>query len=111
MICFTERRGLSEENGSWKTTCIFGRNGRISAFDFASSRVPFQSIVAAVVVKQPQDRLAERRLAGARLADDAERLAVAKLQGHIVDRDKQPVLAGEEPAPAKIVLDPQPCRS
>ena len=45
MICFTDSRGLSEEKGSWKTTCICGRNGRISAFDFASRRSPFQSIV------------------------------------------------------------------
>ena len=45
MICLTDRRGLSDENGSWKTTCICGRNGRISAFDLVSSRLPFQSMV------------------------------------------------------------------
>ena len=94
MICFTDRRGLSDENGSWKTTCMLrperphlGLRFRVEAFALPVDR-------ATVIVQQPQDGLAERGLAGAGLADDAERLAALQSEAHVVDRDQQARSAG-----------------
>ena len=56
---------------------------------------------AAVIVQQLQDGLAERRLAGAGLADDAERLAAPQLQADVVDGDQQARLAAEHACPSR----------
>ena len=46
MICRTDSRGLSEENGSWNTTCMRGRNGRISVFDLVRRGARLSSSIA-----------------------------------------------------------------
>ena len=70
-------RGLSDANGSWKTICIRRRSGRSSASPRCVMSWPSKTIVPAGRLVEAQDRAADRRLAAAGLADEAERLAAA----------------------------------
>ena len=79
-------RGSSEPTESWKTICMLRR----IAF---SSREPQAQQVDAVELdlargrlEQADQRAAERRLAAARLADEADRLAAEDVEVDAVDR-------------------------
>ena len=86
-ICPTRLRGFSDANGSWKTICISRRSGRSrSRRSPCVMSVPRKRIVPSVGLEQPQHRARQRRLAAARLADEAERLALAQRERHVVDR-------------------------
>ena len=80
----TVMRGLSEPNGSWKTICSSRRSGRIAAAvelgDVAAveADAPFAG-------QEAQQRAAERRLAGAGFADDADGLALPQRKRDAVD--------------------------
>ena len=71
----TDIRGLSEPYGSWNTICMSRRNGSIAELQ-ARDRLA-EEHDRPCGGDQPQDRQAERGLAGAGFADDAERLALA----------------------------------
>ena len=74
-ICPTRLRGFSDAYGSWKIICISRRNGRSSRRDSVVMSSPPKRTVPARRLVQPHEQPAERRLAAAGLADDAERLA------------------------------------
>ena len=70
----TRIRGSSELSGSWKTICTSRRNQRSSCGrPGATGRPPNVTVPARGPIESEQDA-SERRLAGAGLADDAERV-------------------------------------
>ena len=83
------KRGLSDAYGFWNTTWMRFRIGSISARESASRSWPSNIALpvdrAAVGLVQAQQRQAERRLARARFADDAERVAGAQLEARALD--------------------------
>ena len=70
-------RGLSDDIGSWKIICRSRRSGRIAASGRWVMSRPSKRDRAGARLDQPHQRAAERRLAGAGFADDADRLAAA----------------------------------
>ena len=87
MISPTVRRGESEPKGSWKTTPRSRRSGRSSARVRRSRGRPAKRDRAGTMEELKQ-RAAERRLAGAGLADDAEGLAAADIERNVIDGDE-----------------------
>ena len=84
--CRRDIRGSSDEYGSWKTICTrrrSSRSARRSACVNVDAADPDRS--ARQRHAGASARRAERRLAGARLADEAERLAAADRQRYVVD--------------------------
>ena len=75
-------RGLSDWYGSWKTICTRRRSGRRVGL---RERLAVEQDLAAGRRLQAEQRAAERRLAAAGLADDAEHLAAPPLQVDAVD--------------------------
>ena len=91
--------GLSDACGSWKTICISRRTERSSRSDsFVISR-PSKRTLPSVACTRPEQRSAEGRLPAARLADEAEHLALPEVERHVVDRLDVSRLASEEPLP------------
>ena len=83
--------GLSEVIGSWKTIAIsVPQYSRIAAGETVEISLPSSSDAAlahdVASGEQAHDRAREHRLARARLADDAERLAPIERERHAVDR-------------------------
>ena len=80
-------RGLSEPNGSWNTICIRRRSGRSCAPRTAGDvgAVEADRARRSGSIRRSAVR-AERRLAAAGLADEAERLAAVDVKRHVVDR-------------------------
>ena len=86
MIEPTVRRGFSDEYGSWKIICISRRSG-LSSFVLRSAiSRPSNLTEPEVGSQQPEQQPRGGRLAAARLADDAERLAALDVEGDAVDR-------------------------
>ena len=72
----------------------------------AGDLAPVEADRARGRLDQLQDRAAERRLAAARLADQAERLAAPDAEADAVDRaDLVDLAVDQEPAPDREVLD------
>ena len=88
MICPTDMRGFSDENGSWKTICMRERSGFIRCREKSSMALPLKEDFAAVVRNQPKQRLAERRLAGAGFANKARAFRAAHGDVETVDRNE-----------------------
>ena len=103
----TVMRGLSDANGSWNTTCmrrrIAAQRRAIGAVD--AGRVHLDA--AGGDGLQCQQRHPERRLARARFADDAERLATLELERRIAHGNE---VALGEPACGGAELDPDVLR-
>ena len=76
-------RGLSDEYGSWKIICSAPPLGGACAWPAA--RWPSTSTSPAGRLVEADDAAPERRLAAARLADEAERLAARDRQVDAVD--------------------------
>ena len=74
----TVMRGLSDEYGSWKTICISRRISRRSLAAERRQLLAHEAHRAARRLQQLEDAVAGRRLARAGLADEAERLALAR---------------------------------
>ncbi len=99
-------RGLSDEYGSWNTTCSSRRHRphlalRSSVVDRAGRA---SWIAPAVGSLQPQDQLAGGRLAAARLADEAERLAARDREADAVDRVHLAAARPNKPCSDRVVL-------
>ena len=77
--------GFSDACGSWKTICRYRRFGRSWRSVRPTSSSPRSFTLPAGRPHQPEQRPAERRLAGARLADQPEHLALAEVERHAVD--------------------------
>ncbi len=84
-ICPTVLRGFSDEYGSWKIICISRRSGRSERCEMREMSLPSKRIVPLVGSRRRSISLRGRRLAAARLADDAERLAAADGQRDVLD--------------------------
>ena len=82
----TRLRGFSDAYGSWKIICISRRNGRSSFRDSCVMSAPSNIDRPARRLVEAHEQAAEGRLAAARLADHAERLAPAHLERDAVDR-------------------------
>ena len=102
-------RGLSEEYGSWKMSCMWRRN-------FLSSPRPQGRQVDLVAVQSKRDASrggrhgaqhgpADRGLARARLADQTEGLALAYLEADPVDRLHHPGCLGKDALAAHREVD------
>ena len=74
-VCADRRRGLSEENGSWKTICIRRRSAVSAAPRGAQHVLAVEADVAAVGLDQAQHGAGGGGLAAAALADEPEGLA------------------------------------
>ena len=86
--------GLSEACGSWKTICARLAKARTGpAWSSASTSAPSKSTRPAVGFDQAQHRAAERALAAAAFADQAQRLAARELETDAV-RPRGPSGAG-----------------
>ena len=84
----TERRGLSEETGSWKIIWTFVRASRTWLWIERRQILALEGDRARRRAGDLHDRPAGRALAAARLADDAERLAAQHVEadaGHRLD--------------------------
>ena len=79
-------RGLSEANGSWNTTWTRLRIARSVLRAASSMRSLPSSIVPAEIGCNAEQGHAQRRLARARFADDAERLAAPQLKRSVAHR-------------------------
>ena len=95
MLC----RGFRLEYGSWKMIWMSRRSGRSSDRLRCVMSLPSKIDLTAGRLQQAGDHPAERGLAAAGLADDAERLALADVERHPVDGLDRPDLALEEDAP------------
>ena len=84
-MSLTAMRGLSEPYGSWKTICNPAASGRICVEGKPAMSLPMKLMRPFEEIRRAQ-RQAERRLARAGFADDAERLARAHRQVDAVDR-------------------------
>ena len=82
------KRGFSDAYGFWNTTWMRRRIGSISRRDSSSRSRPSKQRPAAGRRRQraAQQRQAERGLARARLADDAQRVALAQPEAHALHR-------------------------
>ena len=101
----TRLRGFSDAYGSWKIIIISRLIGRISAWlSFVMSR-PSKMILPPGGIEQAHDAARHRRLAAARLADDAERLAAVDGEGDAVHRlHGGDLLLEDDPAGDREVL-------
>ena len=81
MMSPTVIRGFSEVYGSWKTIWMSRRSRRIAAPCWAYMSTPSKVTLPAVGSSSRISSPAERRLAAAGLADDAEGLALVELEG------------------------------
>ena len=89
MIWRIDMRGLSEAKGSWKTICMRERERPHFPCDcWCGSALPVKEDLAAVGRDEPDQRLAEGRLARARFADEPERLVAAEIEAELVDGDE-----------------------
>ena len=79
-------RGSSEPTESWKTICMSRRIAFSSEPPRAQQVDAVELDLAGGRLEQPQERAAERRLAAARLADEADRLAAEDVEVDAVDR-------------------------
>ena len=80
--CCTVMRGLSDEYGSWKTICTRRRS---AARALGGATWPPTSDLARGRLVEADDAAAERGLAAARLADEAERLAARDREVDAID--------------------------
>ena len=78
MIWPTVLRGFSDEYGSWKIICISRRSGRSWRCESLRDVAAVEADRPGGRVEQAHDQPRRRRLAAARLADDAERLAAVE---------------------------------
>ncbi len=98
-------RGFSDAYGSWNTIWMSRRNGRICLrLRFVMSS-PSKTILPRGRLEQLDDRAAERRLAAAGLADDAERLPRLDAEAHAVDGSHLTDRVLEEAGLDREVLD------
>ena len=104
-ISLTVMRGFSDAYGSWKTIWISRRTGRIGAAVERGDVAAVEDDRARGRLDQPDDRPAERRLAAARLADDAEGLALRDGQIDAVDGAHRPDRVLEDAGLDREVLD------
>ena len=86
MIAPTVMRGLSEAYGSWKMICMSRRSARSSSRVERRDVLALEPDLARGRLDQAQDAAAGRRLAAARFADQAQRLARGEVEAHAVDR-------------------------
>ena len=92
--------GLREVMGSWNTIAISvphsSRYRRLGhADELARPRSAHCRCARRCAGQQAHDRPGEHRLAGARLADDAERVAAVEGERHVVDRPSQAARGAE----------------
>ena len=71
-------RGFSDEYGSWKIICMSRRSGRSCALRQVGDVAALEVIRPAGRLQQPDEQPAGGGLAAARLAHQAERLALAR---------------------------------
>jgi hypothetical protein len=94
-------RGFSDANGSWNTIWMSRRASR-SASPCKREKIPSADPRAAfddrLVAQQLQHRLADRRLAAPRLADERERAPGADRERHAVDRGEETPAAHHQSA-------------
>ena len=76
-ICPTVKRGLSDAYGFWKMIWMRRLYGMNSCGDIDEEVAALEDRLARRRLVQPHQRQPDRRLARARLADEAERLALA----------------------------------
>ena len=106
MMSSTLRRGFSDEIGSWKIIFMRVRVSRSSSPSSFVMSMPSKSTFPDFGARQLHDRLARGRLAAARLADEAERLARLHVEADVGDRvHLEPGAADRELDDE--VLDPQ----
>ena len=98
-------RGLSDAYGSWKTICISRRTSRICAALEARDVAAVEDDLPRRRLRQLDQRPRQRRLAAARLADEAERLAGLDRQVDAVDGVDLSDGALEDPGADREVLD------
>ena len=91
-------RGSSDANGSWKMICIRRRNGLSCCSRQRRDVGAVEQDPAAGRLDQPQERATDGRLAAARLADEAERLAATDGEADVVDRLHVADLAAQDAA-------------
>ncbi len=82
----TFMRGLSDENGSWNTTCTRRRSGRSWPAGRLSMRSPSSCTSPAVVGYSRRIALPDGRFAAAGLAHQRQRLAARDVERHAIDR-------------------------
>ena len=97
--------GSSDEYGSWNTTWMFLRSARRSAGWRRSRSCAVEAERALVGIEQSQQDARQRRLAAARLADEAEHLAVVDVEVDAVDGAHRALDAAERPAAQRERLD------
>jgi hypothetical protein len=86
-------RGLSEENGSWNTTCTRRRNGPSQIHLTIGDRI------------QPQNRLADSGFAATRLTHQRKRLAAIDGERHAIHRvDLRDLLAQHTTMDREVLL-------
>ena len=106
MISPTVMRGLRLAYGSWKTICMSRRTAHHLLVAQLEDRLAVDRHRARRRRDEPQDDLAERRLAAAGLADQAERLAASHVEADAVDGpDRADLANAEEAAADREVLD------
>ena len=79
-------RGFIDPHGSWNTACTFERYSFSSARPKRLTSLPSNSKLAAGQLLEQQHHLGDRRLARARFAHQAQRLAGLDGERHVVDR-------------------------
>ena len=85
-ICSTVFRLFSDAYGSWKTICISRRSRRSSRREIPKRSVDSKWTLPDVGSSRRSKQPRERRLARARLADEADRLAAGEHERDVVDR-------------------------
>ena len=98
-------RGSRLAYGSWKMICIRRRYGFRSAPLSVVMSLAVEPDRARRRLDEPQQQPPDRRLAAARFADEAERLAARDLEAHAVDRLDDGDRPLQDPAADREVLD------
>ena len=86
MICPTVKRGFSDAYGFWKMIWMRRLYCMNSRRRHRQQIAAFEDRLAGRRLMQPHQRQADGRLAGARFADQAERLAFRQLERHVLHR-------------------------
>ena len=103
-------RGLSEDIGSWKIICMRRRSGRTRALVERGDVAAVEDDRAGRRRDEPEQRAAERGLAGAGLADDADGLAAADRDVDAVQHRRRGRAAAEQAAQAAAIGDDESAR-
>ena len=105
MMSPTVMRGSSAASGSWNTICIARRCRRSASASRRAEVVAEPDHAPGARLDQAEHGAAEGRLAAARFADDAERLAGAQLEADAVDRLERQVAAPQQAADRDREMD------